>query len=63
MKAIRVHEFGGPEKLVLEDVPDLRPGNGEVLVEVKAAGANGAADVQHLFGRGPRFCCTAAGVF
>ncbi len=40
MKAIRVHEFGGPEKLVLEQVPDLRPGPGEVVVRIQAAGVN-----------------------
>ena len=40
MKAIRVHEFGGPEVLKLEDVPDLRPGPGQVVLEVHAAGVN-----------------------
>lgn len=40
MQAIRVREFGDPEVLVLEEVPDLTPGDGEVLVEVKAAGVN-----------------------
>jgi len=40
VKALRVHEFGGPEKLKLEDVPDLRPGAGELLVRVQAAGVN-----------------------
>ena len=40
MKAIRVHEFGGPEKLKLEDVSDLQPGAGEVVVKVHAAGVN-----------------------
>ena len=40
MKAIRVHEFGGADKLLLEDVPDLRPAAGQVLVRVKAAGVN-----------------------
>jgi NADPH2:quinone reductase len=40
MKAIRVHEFGGPEMLKLEDVPDLKAGPGQVLVRVKAAGVN-----------------------
>jgi len=40
MKAIRVHEFGPPEVMRLEQVPDLRPGTGEVLVRVKAAGVN-----------------------
>ena len=41
MKAIRVGQFGGPEVLKLEDVPDpRRPQPGEVLVRVKAAGVN-----------------------
>jgi NADPH2:quinone reductase len=40
MKAIRVNEFGGPEVLKLEDVPDLQAGAGQVLVRVKAAGVN-----------------------
>ena len=40
MKAIRVHEFGGPEVLRVEDVPDPKPGAGEVLVRVRAAGVN-----------------------
>ena len=40
MKAIRVHEFGGPENMVYEDAPDPAPGEGEVLVRVKSAGVN-----------------------
>ena len=40
MKAIRVHEFGGPEVMSLEEVPDLQPGPGQVVVTVKAAGVN-----------------------
>jgi NADPH2:quinone reductase len=40
MKAIRVHEFGGPEVLKLEDVPDLQAGAGQVVVRVWAAGVN-----------------------
>jgi NADPH2:quinone reductase len=40
MKAIRVHEFGGPEVLELEEVPDLHAGPGQVLVTVHAAGVN-----------------------
>ncbi len=40
MKAIRVHAFGGPEVLRLEEVPDPKPGRGEVLIDVKAAGVN-----------------------
>src|SRR6266496_146350 len=40
MKAIRVHEFGGPEVLRLEEVPTPRPGPGEVLVRIHAIGVN-----------------------
>ena len=40
MKAIRFHEFGGPEVLKLEDVPDPTPGDGEVLIQVQHAGVN-----------------------
>ena len=40
MKAIRVHEFGGPEVLKLEDAPTPKPSAGEVLVCIQAAGVN-----------------------
>ena len=40
MKAIRVHTFGGPEVLQLDDVPDPKPGPGQVLVRIRAAGVN-----------------------
>ena len=40
MKAVRVHEFGGPEVMRVEETPDLRPGTEEVLISVKAAGVN-----------------------
>ena len=40
MKAIRVHEFGGPEVMKLEDMPDLHAGPGQVVVSVKAVGVN-----------------------
>jgi NADPH2:quinone reductase len=40
MKAIRVHEFGGPEVLKLEEVPDLVAGPGQVVIDVKAIGVN-----------------------
>jgi NADPH2:quinone reductase len=40
MKAIRIHEYGGPEVLKLEEVPDLHAGAGQVLVRVKAVGVN-----------------------
>ncbi len=40
MKAIRVHEFGGPEVLNLEDAPEPTAGEWQVVVQVKAAGVN-----------------------
>jgi NADPH:quinone reductase len=40
MKAILVHEFGGPEVLGLEEVPTPTPGPSQVLVKVHAAGVN-----------------------
>ena len=40
MKAIRFREFGPPEVLKLENVADPRPGPGQVLVELRAAGVN-----------------------
>ena len=38
MKAIRLHARGGPEVFTYEDAPQPRPGEGEVLVRVHAAG-------------------------
>ena len=38
MNAIRVHRFGGPESLTFEAVPQPEAGEGQVLVQVKAAG-------------------------
>jgi NADPH:quinone reductase-like Zn-dependent oxidoreductase len=40
MKAVRVHAFGGIDALQYEDVPRPRPGQGELLVRVHAAGVN-----------------------
>jgi len=40
VKAIRVHQFGGPEVLKLEEVPDPQSGPGQVVVRVHAAGVN-----------------------
>jgi NADPH:quinone reductase-like Zn-dependent oxidoreductase len=40
MKAIVVHEYGGPEVLKFEEYPDPVPSRGEVLVRVAAAGVN-----------------------
>ena len=40
MKAIRVHEFGGPEVMQLETIDDPCPGPDEALVRIDAAGVN-----------------------
>jgi NADPH:quinone reductase-like Zn-dependent oxidoreductase len=40
VKAIRIHEDGGPEVLRYEDVPDPEPREGEALVELRAASLN-----------------------
>jgi NADPH:quinone reductase-like Zn-dependent oxidoreductase len=40
MKAIRIHEDGGPEVLRFEDAPDPEPAPGEVLVRLRAASLN-----------------------
>src|SRR6202521_1624486 len=40
MKALPSQQPGGPETLVLEELPDPRPGPGEVLLAVKACGVN-----------------------
>ena len=40
MKAVRIHEDGGPEVLRYEDVEDPTPGSGEVLVRLRAASLN-----------------------
>ncbi len=40
MKAVRFHEYGGPEVLRFEDAPRPAPGEGEILVRVRTAGVN-----------------------
>ena len=40
MKAVRIHQFGGPEVLIYEDVPDPQPRKDQLLVRVKACALN-----------------------
>jgi NADPH:quinone reductase-like Zn-dependent oxidoreductase len=40
VKAVRIHEDGGPDVLVLEDAPDPSPGPGEVLIRLRASALN-----------------------
>ena len=47
MKAIRAHQFGGPEELRHEDAPDVPPHAGRVQIRVRAAGST------------PRICSSA----
>ena len=52
MKAIRVHENGGPEALRYEEAPPPEPGQGEARVKIEAAGVN-FIDVYHRSGLYP----------
>jgi len=40
MKAVRIHEFGGPEVLRYEDIPDAKPRKDQALIRVKACALN-----------------------
>jgi NADPH:quinone reductase-like Zn-dependent oxidoreductase len=40
MKAVVLHEYGGPDKLIYEDVPDPVAGEGQVLIRVAASSVN-----------------------
>jgi NADPH2:quinone reductase len=53
MQTILVREFGGPENLRIENVPDPTPGPSEVLVRIRAAGVN-PVDVYIAAGTYPR---------
>lgn len=46
MKAIRIHETGGPDALRLDEVEKPRPSAGQVLIKVAAAGVNYADIMQ-----------------
>ena len=49
MQVVRVHEFGGPEAMRLEELPTPQPGPGEALVRVEAIGVN-FIDIYHRTG-------------
>jgi NADPH2:quinone reductase len=50
MKAMRAHQFGGPEQLKYEDAPEPQLQAGQVVIRVRAAGIN-PADLVRLSGR------------
>ena len=52
MKAIRVHQYGGPEVLKLEELPVPQPEPGQALVKIEAIGVN-FIDVYHRTGLYP----------
>ncbi len=60
-KAIRIHETGGPEVMIWEDVPDRQPGPGEALVRHGAVGVN-FIDVYHRTGLYPAALPTVLGL-
>jgi NADPH:quinone reductase len=53
MRAVRVHENGGPDVLRIEDIPVPEPGDGQVRIRVAASGVN-FIDVYHRTGGYPR---------
>jgi NADPH2:quinone reductase len=52
MKAVRVHQFGGPEVLSYDDMPMLDPGPGEARIKIAAIGVN-FIDIYHRKGQYP----------
>src|SRR5678809_717363 len=52
MKAIRIHNHGGPEVLAYEDVPIPEPRAGEARVKIEASGVN-FIDIYHRIGLYP----------
>jgi NADPH2:quinone reductase len=49
MRAVRVHEYGGPELMKVEELPTPEPGPGQVLVQIAASGVN-FIDIYHRTG-------------
>lgn len=52
MRAVVLHEFGGPDVLRLEDVPTPQPGPGEALIQVHGVSINHGFDLNTRAGRG-----------
>jgi NADPH2:quinone reductase len=52
MRAVLVRELGGPEKMEVSEIPEPRPGTGDLLIEVEAAGVN-FIDIYHRTGLYP----------
>jgi len=48
MKAVRIHELGGLQELVYEEVPRPKPNLGEALVQVYATGITPAKIATHI---------------
>ena len=46
-KTVRFHQLGGPENLVIEDLPSRHPGAGEVKLRVEAVGLNRAESMYY----------------
>src|SRR5689334_18667742 len=40
MQAVRIHEYGGPENMKLDEVPRPEPGPGQARVKTQASGVN-----------------------
>jgi NADPH2:quinone reductase len=54
MRAVRMHRHGGPEVMVVEEIPVPSPEPGQVLIEVEAAGVNYADAVRRAGGIYPQ---------
>lgn len=52
MQAVVIEEYGGPEVLQLQEIPNLEPGRGEVRVKVHASALN-RADIEERKGNYP----------
>jgi NADPH:quinone reductase-like Zn-dependent oxidoreductase len=48
MKAVRIHNYGGPEVLRFEDAPRPTPDSGELLIKVHAASVNAGKSEQAI---------------